>query len=365
MERIQIGEWKFEWLTTWEEVWTPSFVSEWKAWMNQSSDPHVFFEPSLVRAWFDTYVQLRNISPRFLIATHTSGTVIFFPLVSDRCGWKDAWLRILRPVGFTEFDYHDPIVIGDFSGDHFKSFWDDLKIELSKNNIGVDILSIPRIREQNVDGHDGFHEINRAPFLDLSNFESFDHLISTLHRQLRQELRRQPRRLSALGESEFYLLDRYEIDMAMEMLPHFLEAHRLRWPQAYKPRNFYKNLIQNCLPEGILHISVLKSCGVPISWHIGFTCKKRFYYYVPAFDHRMAQYSPGKVHLAKLIEEAKKMNIEVFDFLTGEEPYKLEWTRESIGLFEQIWQMAGLSAGIRSTCQKIIRNSVRFFSKSL
>ena len=358
MEKIPINNWKFDWLTTWDEVWAPSFVSEGKAWINQSSDAHVFFEPSVVKAWFETYVELRDISPRFLIATHISGT-IFFPLVRDRCRWKDAWLRVLRPVGFTEFDYHDPIAVGDFSEDHFKSFWEALKIELTKHDIGVDVVLIPRIREQIVKGNDGFCLVSRAPFLNLSSFESFDHLVSTLHKQLRQELRRQPRRLSELGDLEFHILGQNEAEVAMEMLPRFLETHGARWPQAYKPRNFYKNLIQCCLPEGILHISVFKSCGNAISWHIGFMHKKRFYYYVPAFDHRMATYSPGKVHLAKLIEEAVRGGVEVFDFLTGQEPYKLEWTNGSIQLFEQKQMMPGIGPWFRSTCQKLIRNTAQ------
>jgi len=360
MGKISINNWKFEWVTRWEEVWAASFVSGWKGWLNQSPDPHVFFEPSLVKAWFDTYAELRDISPRFLIATYTSGTVIFYPLVSDRCGWKDAWLRILRPVGFTEFDYHDPIVAGDFSDSCFKSFWEALKIELSKPDIAVDVVLIPRIREQAVKGHDGFYEANRAPFLNLSNFESYDDLVSTLHKQLRQELRRQPRRLSALGKLEFYVLNRGETSIAMEMLPQFLETHSARWPQAYKPRNFYKNLIQHCLPEGILHISILKSCGNAISWHIGFLYKKRFYYYVSSFDQRMATYSPGKLHLAKLIEEAIHDDVEIFDFLTGQESYKLEWANGSIQLFEQMQNMQGIGAWFRSGCQKLVRNTARF-----
>jgi len=342
-------------LTTWGEVWDPAFVSEWRGWIDQSPDAHVFFEPSLVRAWYETYRELRGIEPRFLVAREGSERIVFSPLVFDRRGWKDGWLRVIQPAGHNEFDYHDPICSGPCTKEMSSSFWIALKHELDNGSIDFDLLCLPRIRESCAGRLQGFQETGKSPFLDLSISESFEDVLSSLSGNMRQGIRRKQRRLEKLGETKLRVFDKGEVGPATGMLTGFLRTHKARWPQAYRAEGFFERLIVNVLPQGLLHLSTLECDGRPISWHIGFVHKLRFYWYVPSYDSEMSRYSPGQIHLAKLINEALSQGVEAFDFLRGEERYKLEWTAESVGLYECRLLMPGVRPRLRSGFRALLR----------
>jgi CelD/BcsL family acetyltransferase involved in cellulose biosynthesis len=356
---------RFEWLTRWDEVWDPSFVKWWKELMERSPDGHVFFEPCMVRAWYETYRNLRRIEPRFLIARLNSECAVFYPLVLDRGGWKDAWLRVIQPVGRNEFDYQDPIVSGECTKAIGSSFWQDIVDELSRMGGDFDILEIPRVRQGRTLGFEGFAETGSAPYLELARFKSFEQLLMALSRNLRHDVRRQQRHLSALGILTMDVLGKDGLKSAMEILPRFLSHYRARWeptcsklmPWPSRKDDFYKNLLANVLPSGFLHISVLKCGEKAISWHVGFLYKRRFYADTATFDSAFSNYSPGKVHLAKLLEEAFRQQVEVFDFLAGAESYKLWWTQQAIGLYRLSILRPGFLPWLRDNSRRLLRKA--------
>ena len=352
--------WRFDWITSWDEVWDPAFVAQWKTWMEQSPYAHVFFEPCLVRAWYETYRELRNIEPRFLIARRDSESTVFLPLVYDCGGWKDAWQRVIKPVGYSEFDYHDPIVVGDTASIKWAPFWDNFIAEVwGRWKRSVDTTSIARVRGDCVQGCSGFCETNKAIYIELSAVKSLEELLSGRGRNLRHDVRKRQRRLEELGQMRLRIFGMDEAECAKKILPGFLDAHKARWPQAYRAKWFYDRLIENVLAEGILHISVLEVEEETISWHIGYLDKKRFYHYVTAYNERFTKYSPGKVHLAELISAAILQGVEIFDFLTGTEDYKLKWTNKTCPLYSFKCHTTGLGPAVKRYWQKKIRPRLR------
>jgi CelD/BcsL family acetyltransferase involved in cellulose biosynthesis len=354
---------RFEWVTRWDEVWDPSFVKQWKELMERSPDGHVFFEPSMVRAWYETYRNLRRIEPRFLIFRPNSECTVFYPLVLDRSGWKDAWLRVIQPVGRNEFDYQDPIVSGDCTKAIGSSFWQDIVNELSGSFGDFDLFEIPRVRQGRTLGFEGFAKTGDAPFLELARFESFEQLFTALSKNLRRDVQRRQRRLIALGILTMDVVGKDDLSYAMEILPGLLSHYRARWeptcpklmPWPSRKDDFYKNLLANVLPSGFLHISVLKCGEEAISWDVSFLYKRRFYDDTCAFNSAFSEYSPGKVHLAKLLEEAFRQQVEVFDFLAGAESYKLQWTQQAIGLYRLSILRPGFLPWIRDNSRKLLR----------
>lgn len=360
-----IKDCRFEWLTRWDEVWDPSFVKWWKELMEKSPDAHVFFEPCMVRAWYETYRNLRRIEPRFLIFHPNSECTVFYPLVLDRGRWKDAWLRMIQPVGYKEFDYQDPIFSGDCSKSIGSSFWQDIVNELSGAGGDFDLFAIPRIRQKRTLGFEGFSETGKASFLELARFESFEQFLTALSKNLRHDVQRRQRRLSALGTLTMDVLGKDELNSAAEILPDFLSHYRARWeptcpalmPYPSRKDAFYKNLLANVLPCGLLHMSVLKCGEEAISWRVSFLYKRRFYDYTCTFNSTFSEYSPGKVHLAKLIEEAFRQQVEVFDFLAGQESYKLQWTQQAIGLYRLLILRPGFLPWIRDNSRRLLRRA--------
>src|SRR4051812_351733 len=60
----------------------------------------------------------------------------------------------------------------------------------------------------------------------------------------------------------------------------------------------------------------------------GFTCR----FYGIYYDPHWAAFSPGICLLYRLVKEAQSQNLD-FDFMTGEQPYKLRFATESVPLF--------------------------------
>jgi CelD/BcsL family acetyltransferase involved in cellulose biosynthesis len=327
-------DWQFHWLTTWDEVWSPSFIAQWKKWIEDSSHAHVFFEPSMVRAWVKHFQTLEHIEPRFLIAEHVSGSKVLYPLVLVRYGWKDSWIRVLEPPGEESFDYMEPLYTETNGSEVFPSFWSSA-IEEIQERLGweVDQVILHRVRESCVGSYQGFHEQVRAPFIDLRGIADIDTLLANVSKKLRRDIQRQVRRLEELGDLQLRVYRGDELSSAMGALDGLIHAYRVKWRAPDSAGNLWKEMLQECLHENFFHISVLESHGVPISWHLGFLHKRRFYHYKLAFDAGFENYSPGKVHRTKLVEESLRRGATVFDFLRGEEEYKDQWTQKRITLY--------------------------------
>ena len=97
---MDLSQLKFDWITSWEEVWNPTFLGQWQKLMEQDSNAHVFFTPSVVRAWVETQLAFRSIHPRFMIIRHAGELSFLFPLVLERAGWQGGRVRSLQPVGW-------------------------------------------------------------------------------------------------------------------------------------------------------------------------------------------------------------------------------------------------------------------------
>jgi CelD/BcsL family acetyltransferase involved in cellulose biosynthesis len=327
--------WRFSWLTTWDEIWDSSFVTMWQKWIASSSDAHVFFEPSMVRMWVRYSQTHERVEPRFAVAEHASGCKLLFPLVCVRFGWKNSWCRVLQPVGADRFDYHDPICCENGGGEVFSSFWSAFSEEAVRCfGQDSDQIIIPRVREFCAGSHRGFQEADRSPFIDLRDVASIDTVLVNSSKNLRQDVGRRVRRLEELGDLHLRVYGGSEVGLAKDALDGLIYAYCDRWGGDKKIAEFWKQMLSACLPMGFLHMSVLESNGAPISWHMGFLYKGRFYYYKPAYDVQLAAYSPGKVHLMKLIEQSLRQGATVFDFLRGEEAYKYDWTKSSISLYQ-------------------------------
>jgi CelD/BcsL family acetyltransferase involved in cellulose biosynthesis len=285
--------------------------------------------------------------------------------VLDRGGWKDAWLRVIQPVGRNEFDYQEPIVSGNCTKAIGSGFWQAIVNELSGSFGDFDLFEIPRVRQERTLGFEGFSEAGGAPFIELSRFESFEQLFTTLPQPLRQDVRRQQRRISALGTLRMDVVGKDDLSYAMEILPGLLSHHRARWaptcpklmPWPNREDDFYKKLLANVLPSGFLHMSVLKCGEEAISWYVGFLYKRRFYAETTTFNSAFSNYSPGKVHVAKLLEEVFRQGAEVFDFLAGRESYKLWWTQQAIGLYRLSILMPGLLPRLRDSSRRLLRKA--------
>jgi CelD/BcsL family acetyltransferase involved in cellulose biosynthesis len=279
----------------------------------------------MVKAWVETFRPIRDIEPLFSIA-HFEGGTVFLPLILWRKNWKNAFIRTIVPAGYSDFDYHDPIVIGN-GVLNWELFWNALIHEIDmKRHAQFDTINIDGIRKEAIGISDDWKEVEACPYINLSAFSTIDDFLISLKRNLRQDIKRRKRRLEENSDVRFEVFQPDELDLALQTLPELLKHHGSRWPNAYKAPKFHENLIKHLLPEKLLHFSRITMDGKTISWRIGFVFKSRYYSYMPTFDEAYKQYSPGKVHLLYCIEDAIKRKLKIYDQLRGAELYKNEWT---------------------------------------
>lgn len=348
------NKWTFEWITDWETIWSDDFTKKWRTWLEQSWSSHVFFHPALVKAWVETYIPLWNISPFFLIARHGDMTV-FLPLVLWKRNWKNAFLREIIPVGYSNFDYHDPIIVGPTDAFKPDFFWSSLFKQLDRIDVRFDTINITGIRSQYAGSGQEWEKDEICPYCDIACFRNPEDFLPTLKSSLRGDLRRQIRRLEEQGSLSYHVYTSNELPDSLAALPEFLDLHAQRWPNAYKAPDFHENLLRHSLKEGIVHFSELRLDDKPISWHLGFVDSDRFYYYLPAINPAFAKLSPGKVHLLKCVEEAIRLNLSVYDHLRGEESYKSGWTDET----EQLRNFVQLKDSIPSNIKSFVIEKVK------
>lgn len=306
---------------------------------------HVFFHPALCMAWIETYMPLRDIMPLFCVSEHDS-KIVFMPLVIWKQNWKNAFRRVIVPLGHSDFDYHDPIADNELSTDDWIIYYNSLLSEL-RSNVSFDAIEISGIRTY-LEFREWSKENDIAPFCDLSQFTDHESFLRSVGYNLRRNILKQIRRLERNEPLIFY--EYKNADEALSALPHFISLHSARWPGAYKAPGFLNNLVNNCYNNGLIHFTSLQSAGKIMSYHIGFIHNNRYCCYLIAINPEFEYYSPGKIHLFKLIEYAYEKKYKIFDLLRGDENYKAGWTNKYQVLYKLYSQNRSPQSVLRNMC---------------
>lgn len=315
--------WIFDTLTSWDVIFSQDSVMRWTNWINHAQSKHVFFHPTLVKAWIDTYRPIRDIEPMFIWGRSTrSNNQMFLPLVVWRKNWKNAFIKAIVPVGYSDFDYHDPIFMEKPSSEELDEFWNEMLQYLG--SVKGDEILIDGVCHTGVRVGTEWSQGDICPTLDITSIKNDDDLYKVLKTSLRGDVRRQTRRLLEKGELS---LKRYSTwDEAEFTFDKFIAEHKNKWPHAYKAPHFHENILKNALEAGIADFTALTIDGEPVAWHLGYHYDGRYYYYMPCGDREYSRFSPVKVHLFNLISNAIANGDEVFDHLKGAENYKDGWS---------------------------------------
>lgn len=348
--------WRFDWITSWDEIWADDFVAQWHEWMAESPTAHVFFHPTLARVWVDTYMPLRRIEPRFLVATEGDCTV-FLPMVLWRKNWNNAFQRVIVPVGYSDYDYHDPIVVASKGRFDWGDFWDALCRELvtSTRHKEYDLVNVPGIKREHTDCERRWSRNELCPFIDLSAYVCLDDFVASLNKKLRYNLRRYRKHLDSCGTVSFEVFSPSDSEGIRKALGRMLFHHSSRWPRAYKAPSFHDKLLRYGMKDGLVHFSKLCLDGTPISWRVGFVFRDRFYSYMPAYDVQYESFSPGRLHLLFCVGDAIRLNLRVYDQLRGTESYKAGWTNQVERLYRLRFENSALSSRLRNVAADHIK----------
>lgn len=315
--------WKFEVIEDWEKVWSERHLAEWSNLLSQSPTSHVFHHSILAKIWVDTYMPLRRLSPIFIWGESVTGNKAFLPLLLWRRDWKGAFLQSIIPVGYSDYDYHDPLFDHYPDDAELSAYWGDLLTLL--HTYDADEILLNGFRDRCLSSNGTWEQGEICPSLDLTKIDSEEALMAFLGTKLRGDIRRQIRRLGEMGELRFVEYASVN-DIPSGLFEQFMEAHRLKWPHAYKAPHFHERLVAACASNGPIHFSAMMLDDTPIAWHMGFEWQGVYYYYMPAGNPGYLKQSPVKIHLYHLILRAIERGYTLYDHLRGDETYKSGWS---------------------------------------
>ena len=315
--------WDFNIIQNWESVWKEEHLNKWNNLLKVSPTSHVFYHPLLVQIWIDTYMPLRDIAPIFIWGKSSKGNKVFLPMVLWKKNWKNAFIRTIIPVGYSDYDYHDPLFLERPTDKELSSFWKELIAKLKTFN--ADEISLTGFRDGCYVKDNHWIQDEICPSLDLVKISSEEDLMSFFSTKLRGDIRRQIRRLEEMGSLKFVEY-RSVHEIPTGLFEQFMDAHCKKWPKAYKAPKFHNLLVESCSTNGPIHFSAMLLNDEAIAWHLGFEWQGIYYYYMPAGNPKYLKQSPVKIHLYNLIIRAINKGYKLYDHLRGDETYKTGWS---------------------------------------
>lgn len=334
---MKASNWKFDFFLKWADVEDKNFIEQWSNWIESSKHNHIFNHPLLVKIWSDVYQNLHNIKPFYVIAS-AGNMRVFFPLVLWKRNYKNGFLRMIVPAGYSDYDYHDPLVnYGKFQ-DVAESFWIAfINFLYDQKYINYDLIHIPGITS-GCRGDNWFQGHEVCPYLNIRSFSDYDDYFMTLKRKLRSELRRFERRLTEVGTISYHVYEKSDVQIALNSLMKFLDVHKQKWPYAYKPKGFHEALITRALPNNLISLNELRINEIPVSWQLNFKYNKILYGYMMAVVNKseISRLGVGSLHLNHSIKECFEKKYIMYDFLKGDEVYKSGWANERKSMNELI-----------------------------
>ena len=337
-----------EYIRDWETIQSEPFQQQWLNWVNQAANRHVFFHPALCMAWIETYRPLRKLEPLFCIG-RSGEQIIFLPLVLWKRNWKNAFQKLLIPIGYSDFDYHDPLIINSSDSDD-ETIHEFISQIIETSQFDTFILDGIRGGIKLKDWMNTNTE--PCPFIEIKDFDSLDDYLSSLSKNTRKSFKRRFNKLEEdFGKIEFREIIDVNTDEFNNEFEHLMHFHTLRWPKAYHAPKFHFNLLKNGIENKIVFFTLVKVNNQSIAWQVGFMFNNIYYLYIPAIHPDFMSYSPGKISLVFNIENAIKSNCIMVDQLRGDELYKSEWTENYISIRNWEYVPKKISARIK---QKLI-----------
>ena len=143
-------------------------------------------------------------------------------------------------------------------------------------------------------------------------------------------VRRQRRRLEKAGDL------RFDVELGTEHLQDGFRVEGSGWKERRgsaivsrpQTRRFYEEVAQWASERGMLRLFFLRLDTSPIAFVLALEDENRLYYLKGGFDVDFRRFGPGVIITHSMIEYAKEQGLRSFEFLGGEDPWKLEWTRE-------------------------------------
>lgn len=253
-------------------------------------------------------------------------------------------IKILEWIGGGVSDYHLPI-IKDLKENEKLDYNLIFKNLLSKN-FDIDLIQLTNQPEKIHNIKNPLVKFFKNELISTSyhidvnmQWDNFIKENKSVKKQLR-DLKRLERNLGAKGSLDYieYSSIKEKIKVTKEMI--FLKEKQYNVSGVKNIFNnktfqdFYLNLLECQSFNKYMHISSLSLDGDTIAVHYGLKDQFSYYYLMPAYSESWKTFSPGAILMQKLIKSSFEKFPFKFDFLPGNETYKIKWSNKKIGIYE-------------------------------
>ena len=310
-----------------------ALFDEWRALQSRVGRT-LFTEPAFFSAWWDTHGRSSRRSLCVTTGRSQGRLVALAPLVVVR----RYGLRFLEWAGANVFDYSDTLL-----DDHADRglFWH--AIQTSRR---YDVALIRGVHG-GLDCHSALtqfgHPARRSTVyrVDIAWTSGETWMAEALSPSSRQLLRRKQRRIQRQGEFSFRVHRSGSIPSAVL---NALVEQKIAWASRHgKPGLFddplsaaslLQRLAEIANQTGTLHLSWL-CCGDEIlAVHLGFIHRNVLHYYMPSYDARWSQQSPGSLLIVHLITWCIENGVSTLDFMRGDDAYKSAYANSRAELID-------------------------------
>jgi CelD/BcsL family acetyltransferase involved in cellulose biosynthesis len=171
------------------------------------------------------------------------------------------------------------------------------------------------------------------------------------------------RRVRWLSRQPGFRIEVASPEEAVPAMEDLLRLHRLRWAAeggsygipSGAPEAFHLDLAPRLAARGWLRLYRLQVGGRAIAAVYGLEVGRRFYYYQSGYDPAWSARSPGMVLVGRTVEDAYARGLTDYDFLRGEEPYKLDWAGDRRETCAVRLRQRSLRAGAAAAAQEALR----------
>ena len=317
--------------------------ADWEAagWPSIAADPalemSVFQSREFLETWMATIGCDRSVRPALAVVSDAAARpVLYLPFVIEtRLG-----VNLLRFMDAGVSDLNAPIMARDrrLTETEFAAVWKKIRALLPPVDV-IDLRKMP-------DHLNGLR--NPMTYLPCASGDVYGHTVQLSHLpeiharapvvRMRKKLRRQFQRLGELAPTRF--VSNPARDDVSRVVDGLLDLKRMQYLrtrgrdflEAPGIRPFYRAMAAADRLGRISDLSALM-CGEEIaSAHLGFICRERFYYVMPAYDTRFRALAPGYQLLDHLLSQCRDDGYEVFDLGEGEHRYKEKFMTHQVRL---------------------------------
>ncbi len=320
-----------------------SIAPEWEALVGNSFAT-AFSGPAWYSAWLDAF-ETQKIA--FVTARAVGRLVGVLPLARFRTDARGLYFTEVAPIA--RGDYQPPIVAPEYAEEALPAMLDAAFEHFGRRgtfwwpHIPVTDPGLDLLRQYFASRKMPFVEDREsAPRLRLNgaDFAAAEKLWSSSHRV---DVRRQRKRLAEKGPVSLWQPS--SLAEAEPVLSEFFRVHDEKWLAQGFPGMFqkpeqqrhFRAIFKHMWGHGLFFSTV--RCGdINVSYGVAFFAGDWIQWFRPSYRSEFHNFSPSKIHIALLVEEACRMKWQGIDFLLGEEPYKDNWSNETM-------EVVGIHAG--------------------